>query len=160
MLPSPLPSGWEVVDGVPRQIAPSPPSPPPPAGLPDRPTLVQRLYADAERVRLKYLTPGAGMVLTYQEKKAQADSVIAMGQVAANALANHGSAEFPTLSASVPAEAANLYAAAQLVIERYQQFAALSRVIESTRLNGKNAIVAAPSDATAVAAYEAITWSV
>lgn len=119
-----------------------------------------RVDADAENARTRYITPGAGMALTYQEKKDQAVAVIAMGEANANALANHGATEFPTLSASVPIEAATLYAAAQLVMQKYEQFAAISRVIELTRLTGKKAISEA-SDAAAVrAAYRAIEWTV
>lgn len=114
----------------------------------------------AEERRSKYLSPGVGMAMTYQEKKDQAVAVLQMGETDANALANHGAVEFPTLSASVPLEAPNLYAAAQLVISKYEQWAALSRVIETTRLAGKKAISDASDVAAARAAYEAITWTV
>jgi hypothetical protein len=100
------------------------------------------------------------MALTYQEKKDQAVAVIQMGEAAANALADHGAAEFPTLSASVPVEAASLYAAAQLVMARYEQFAALARQIEITRLTGKQAVRAAENADAARAAYGAIIWTV
>lgn len=119
-----------------------------------------RVDADAETVRQRYLTVGVGMAMTYQEKKDQALAVLQMGEAAANALANNGAAEYPTLSASVPIEATSLYAAAQLVINKYEQWAALSRVIETTRLAGKKAISDASDAAAAQAAYEAITWTV
>jgi hypothetical protein len=131
---------------------------PPPSVTDMKDELKRRVDDDAERVRLRYITPGVGMAMTYQEKKDQAVAVIAMGQASANALANNGAAEFPTLSASVPIEAANLYAAAQLVIARYEAWAALSRLIESARLSGKKAISDASDAAAARAAYEAITW--
>lgn len=121
--------------------------------------LKTRIDDMAEIVRLRYITPGAGMAMTYAEKKDQAVAVLGMGEQAANALASHGAAEFPTLSASVPIEAASLYAAAQLVMTRYEQFAALSRVIELIRLTGKKAISDASDAAAARAAYEAITWN-
>jgi hypothetical protein len=114
--------------------------------------------SDAEMAHLRFITPGAGMAMTYQEKKDQAVAVLAMGEAAANALANNGAAEFPTLSASVPIEAQNLYAAAQLVISRYEAWAALSRVIELARMNGKKSISDASDAVSARAAYEAITW--
>lgn len=114
----------------------------------------------AETARLRYTTPGSGMAMTYAEKKDQAIAVIAMGEAAANALANSGAAEFPTLSASVPLEAASLHAAALLVMQRYEAFAALSRVIELTRLQAKKAISDASDAASARAAYEAIQWTV
>lgn len=120
--------------------------------------LKKKVDDDAESVRLRYITPGAGMAMTYQEKKDQAVAVIAMGETASNALLNHGAAEFPTLSASVPVEAQTLFAAAQLVMSRYEAWAALSRAIESARMTGKKAIGDASDAAAAQAAYEAITW--
>lgn len=120
--------------------------------------LKTRVDEDAERVRQRYLTPGVGMAMTYTEKKDQAVAVLAMGDAAANALAAHGAAEFPTLSASVPIEAPSLYAAAHLVIAKYEAWAAISRGIELTRLAGKKAISDASDAAAAQAAYEAITW--
>jgi hypothetical protein len=121
--------------------------------------LIVRVDADAEAVRLKYITGGVGQAMTYQEKKDQALAVLQMGETDANALANNGAVEFPTLSASVPLEAPNLYAAAQLVIGKYEQWAALSRVIETTRLAGKKSIIDASDVAAARAAYEAIAWT-
>jgi len=123
-------------------------------------SLMARVDADAETARLRYITAGAGMAMTYAEKKDQALAVLQMGEAAANALANNGAAEFPTLSASVPLEAPSLYAAAQLVIGKYEQWAALSRVIETTRLAGKKSISDASDVASARAAYEAIVWTV
>lgn len=119
-------------------------------------TLEARVDAEAEGVRLRYITPGAGMAMTYQEKKDQALAVLQIGEAAANALANHGAAEFPTLSASVPVEAASLWAAAQLVMSRYEAWAALSRQIELARLTGKKAIRDAPDADAARAAYQAV----
>ena len=137
------------------------------AGCPDqapgydvKAALLARVDNDAETVRLKYITPGVGMSMTYAEKKDQAIAVLQMGEASANALANNGAVEFPTLSASVPLEAASLYAAAQLVISKYEQWTALSRIIETTRLSGKKAISDASDAASARAAYEAITWTV
>ena len=111
-------------------------------------------------MRSRFITQGVGQALTYLEKRDQALAVIAMGEDAANALAEHGEAEFPTLSASVPLEAPSLFAAARLVIERYEQWAAISRVIEATRLAGKRAISDASDAASARTAYEAIKWTV
>lgn len=120
-----------------------------------------RVDADAEAARLRYITPGAGMAMTYQEKHAQARAVVALGQAAANALTEIERADqFPTLAASVGVEAATLWECAALVIQRYEAFADLSAVIERTRLQGKKAISDASDAAGARAAYEAITWTV
>jgi hypothetical protein len=122
--------------------------------------LIGRLDTDAERVRKKYKTEGTGMAMTYQEKKDQALAVIQMGEAAANALANDGAAEFPVLSASVPVEAVSLYAAAELVISKYEQWSVLAGIIERTRNNAKKSISDASDAASARAAYEAIIWTV
>lgn len=114
---------------------------------------------DAARERLKYISPGAGMEMTYLEKHAQAQAVLTMGEAAANALSEaERTAQFPTLSASVGIEAASLYACAQLVSQRYELYATVSNGIERTRLSGKAAITAAADAAAANAAYGAIAW--
>ena len=119
-----------------------------------------KLDADAEAVRLKYLTPGVGMVMTYQEKFAQAQAVNTLGAAAANALTpTEREAQYPTLAASVGIEAATLFECATLVLQRYVAFAQLSRVIERTRLTAKKAIAAAATPEDVAAAYAAATWN-
>lgn len=128
--------------------------------LSNRKKYLDRVDADAEACRLRYITPGAGMALTYQEKFAQAQAVSAMGRDAANALSqSEREVQFPTLSASVGIEAPTLADAADLVLARYANFARLSLSIERIRLGGKASIQAATSDAEANAAYEAISWT-
>lgn len=118
-----------------------------------------RVDADAEACRLRYITPGAGMAMTYQEKFAQAQAVAAMGAAAADAMTQaEREAQFPTLSAAVGLEAPTLSACADLVLAKYAAFAQLSLVIERTRLQGKASISAASDGAAIVAAYEALTW--
>jgi len=116
---------------------------------------------DAERVRMRYLTPGTGMSMTYAEKRDQANAVHAMGEAAANALSQADQvAQFPTLAASVGLEAPTLWACAMLVIAKSEAWATLSHAIERTRLLGKKAISDASDAASARAAYEAIEWKV
>lgn len=121
--------------------------------------LKARVDDDAERVRLRYITPGVGQSMTYLEKHNQAIAVEALGETAANALSEQDrAAQFPTLAASVGIEAPTLWACAQLVILKYEAWAALSHVIERTRLLGKKSISDASDAAAAQAAYEAIAW--
>lgn len=118
-----------------------------------------RVDADAERARQRFVTPGAGMALTYQEKFAQAQAVDAMGADAANALSiADREAQFPTLAASVGIEGSTLYECAELVLDKFAQFAALSLMIERARLAGKASIKAAATVDDVRAAYEAIVW--
>lgn len=121
--------------------------------------LKSKVDADAERVRLRYITPGVGQSMTYLEKHNQAVAVEGLGEEAANALSEQDrTAQFPTLSASVGIEAATLWDCAQIVVQTYEAWAALSNQIERTRLMGKRAISLASDAAAARAAYEAITW--
>lgn len=110
---------------------------------------------EAERRRLKVITPGSGMALTYQEKLAQARSVADMGRDAANALTeSERNSLFPTLSASVGIEAPTLADAADLVIARYQQFAQASMTIERDRLAAKTGILASSTLEEAQSIYQ------
>jgi len=121
---------------------------------------IRKVNDDAERVRQRYVTPGAGQAITYQEKYKQAEAVDDLGQAAANALTPQQAAQqFPTLAASIGIEAETLWACAQLVVSRYEQFAELSGVIERIRLTGIKSISDASDAAAAQAAYEAITWT-
>lgn len=122
-------------------------------------SMSSKIDDDAERVRLRYITPGAGMAMTYQEKFAQAQAVSAMGQQTANAMSEAEQLEqFPTLAASVGIEAATIYECAALVLARYAAFAALSHTIERARLAGKAAVNAASTVQGVRAAYEAVAW--
>jgi hypothetical protein len=119
----------------------------------------RRVDADAEACRLQFITPGAGMTMTYAEKFAQAQAVDAMGADAANALSiADREAQFPTLAASVGIEGSTLYECAELVLDKFAQFAALSLMIERARLAGKASIKAAATVDDVRAAYEAIVW--
>lgn len=121
--------------------------------------LSKQIDNDAEAVRLRYITPGDGMAMTYQEKFAQAQAVNSMGQSVANAMSQAArEAQFPTLSASVGIEAATLWECAALVLQRYAAFAQLSLGIERARLAAKKAVVSAPDIASARAAHGAIVW--
>lgn len=117
--------------------------------------------AAAEAVRAKYVTTGAGMAMTYQEKFAQAEAVNQLGQAAADALTvDDYVAAYPVLAASVGIEAGSLWDCAQLVIGKYVGFNAVAHEIEKTRLQAKAEINAASDRDGVLAAYEAITWTV
>lgn len=120
--------------------------------------LCDRVNADAEAVRLRHITGGSSKAMEYLEAKEQAVAVLAMGEASANALPSHGSAEFPILSASVPVEAASLYAAAQLVSARYEQYASIAGAIKRTVIAAKASINATNTAAEARAVMEAIAW--
>lgn len=112
----------------------------------------------AEEQRLKRITGGATKAMEYMEARDQAVAVLAMGEAAANALPNHGFAEFPVLSASVPIEAASLYAAAQLVSGRYELYVSIAGQIKAKAIAAKAAITAATTEDQVRAVRGAIVW--
>ena len=123
-------------------------------------SLKQMVDADAEEIRLKYITPGVGMSITYREKLEQAEEVIAQGQAAIDALDSaQAIAAYPTLAASIGIEAASLWNCAQTVIAQYQAWAILSHEIEKRRLGGKKVISESTDNTSAQAAYDAISWA-
>jgi hypothetical protein len=107
----------------------------------------------AERARLSHITGGAGMALTYQEKKDQAIAVLGQPENAELDLA-----DYPVLAASVGIEANTLREAATLVMDRYEAFAEVGGAIERIRLAAKKAIKEAGSAEEAKAIFEAVAW--
>ena len=81
-----------------------------------------------------------------------------MGEAAASALADSGAAQYPVLAASVPLEAPTLWAAAQLIISRYEAYMTIGGRIKRAAVEAKKAIADAPDAAAAKAAYEAVQW--
>lgn len=127
--------------------------------LPEVKSAQKKLVDDAaERCRLKYITGGSAKAMEYLEAKDQAVAVIQMGEAAANALTNHGAAEFPVLAASVPIEAATLHAAATLVMQRYEAYAAVAGVIKRKTIEAKAEIEAAQTVGEAQSVLGAIAW--
>ncbi len=119
----------------------------------------RKVDADAEQIRMRYLTPGFGMALIYREKHEQALAVTTLGQSPANSLTEaEARAAYPTLAASIGIEAPTRWECAQIVIARSEAFANLSFVIERVRLAAKALIGHASDAAAARAAYEAIQW--
>lgn len=123
--------------------------------------LAAAIDEQAEKIRGKYATTQAGMTMTYQEKFACANAVNAMGKEAANALSLEQATQmFAVLAASIGVEKPTLWECSELVISKYQQWAALAHQIERTRLSAKKAINDSASVEAALAAYEAVTWTV
>lgn len=114
-----------------------------------RARLKARVDDAAEAVRLRYVTPGAGQALTYQEKAAEAARILGDP----NPLAQN----YPVLSASVGIEAADLAGVAALVRARKAAWALIAHDIEKVRIGTKKAIDAAQTIAEAKAAA-VVTW--
>ena len=86
-------------------------------------------------MRARFITTGAGMAMTYQEKLAQARLALADAQLTEG--------EYPLLEASVGIEGSSVAEVAQLVVSRYNLWVQVASVIETWRLGTKAAIDAA-----------------
>lgn len=127
--------------------------------VPIRLRLMEQVDLQAEAVRHRHISPGAGMAMVYAEKHSQARAVDRLGETAANVLTEAQFIEqFPTLAASVGVEADTLWDCAQLVISKYETFASLSHAIERTRLDAKKALRSATTPEAVQSAYEMVQW--
>ena len=135
-------------------------SPPPEIPVDEyRAAMKKQVDHQAEEIRLKYITAGSGMAITYREKLEQAEQALSQGQAAIDALSSEEEvAAYPTLAASVGIEAQTLWECAHLVMTKYQQWAALSHSIEVVRLSAKKQLNDAVSLEAVQAAYSAIDW--
>lgn len=99
--------------------------------------------AAAEAERLKYITPGYGQMLTYQEKAREAERFALLGE---------GGAPYPLLSAEIGITGADLAAVAAVITARHNAFKGLGAAIERARLTAKQAIdqAATPAEIAAI----------
>lgn len=111
-------------------------------------TRKREIDAEAERQRLRWITPGAGQAMTYARKVEQAKVVLAAQ--------DPQPADYPMLAASIGIDGANLVAVANLVITMDQGWEQLGAAIEATRLSAKRAVEMAET-VEDVAGVE-ITW--
>ncbi len=112
--------------------------------------LKARLDAEAEAERLKYITPGAGQAMTYQQKATEAAACLAD--------TDPDPADYPLLAAEIGITGATLAEVAQAVHDAHQMWRVIGAQIEAARLGGKAAIDAADTEEDAQAAFEAVTW--
>lgn len=113
-------------------------------------SLKARLDADAEAERLHYITAGAGQVMTYQQKAAEAAACLADPDA--------DQADYPLLAAEIGITAETLAGVATVVHGQHQAWRVIGGLIEGARLNGKKEIDAAPTAEAAQAAFDAVEW--
>lgn len=104
----------------------------------------------AEAERLKYITPGNGQAMTYQQKVAEAQAF--------KAATNPKASDYPILSSEVGITAETLAEVADIVLAAFAQWQQIGALIESIRLGAKRDIDAAEDEAAARAIVEAIVW--
>lgn len=112
--------------------------------------LKAQLDADAEAVRLQFITAGAGQAMTYQQKAAEAAACLADPDPDA--------ADYPLLSAEIGITAETLVGVATVVNGQHQAWRFIGGQIEAARLNGKKAIAEALTAEDAQAAFAAVEW--
>lgn len=106
--------------------------------------------AAAETERLKYITPGNGQAMTYQQKVTEAQ---ALKSAASPQVSN-----YPILSSEVGITAETLGEVADIVLAAFAQWQQIGAAIESIRLGAKRDIDAAADEAAARAIIDAIEW--
>lgn len=112
--------------------------------------LQQNVDALAEAERLKYITPGNGQAMTYQQKVAEAQAF--------KAASNPQPSDYPILSSEVGITADTLDEVANIVLAAFAQWQQIGAMIESIRLGAKRDIDAAEDEAAARAIIDAIVW--
>jgi len=106
--------------------------------------------AHAEAERLKYITPGVGQTMTYQQKVSEAQAL--------KATSNTQESDYPILSSEVGITAPTLGEVADIVLTAYAQWQQIGAMIEGIRLGAKRDIDAAEDEAAARVIIDAIVW--
>ncbi len=104
----------------------------------------------AETERLKYITPGNGQAMTYQQKVAEAQAF--------RAATDPQASDYPILSSEVGITAETLAGVADIVLAAFAQWQHIGAAIEAIRLGAKRDIDAAEDETTARAIVDAIVW--
>jgi hypothetical protein len=112
--------------------------------------LCRQIDEQAEVIRLRYLTPGAGQAFVYVLK----------GQEASAAVADPAPTQdrYPLLSASLGIDGDTLAEVATTVLSAAATSTGILVYVEFARLAAKRAITAAATTAEALAAFDAAPW--
>ncbi|WP_024896824.1 hypothetical protein [Brucella rhizosphaerae] len=105
---------------------------------------------EAENERLKYITPGNGQAMTYQQKVTEAQAF--------KAATNPKASDYPMLSSEVGITAETIGEVADVILAAFAQWQQIGAMIESIRLGAKRDIDAAEDEAVARAIVAAIVW--
>lgn len=106
--------------------------------------------AAAETERLKYITPGNGQAMTYQQKVTEAQAF--------KAATNPHASDYPMLSSEVGITAETIDEVADVVLAAFAQWQQIGAMIESIRLGAKRDIDAAEDETAARAIVASIEW--
>ena len=106
-----------------------------------------RIDAAAEAERAKYLTPGAGQAMVYQQKQAEA-----------HAWQANPNGTYPHLTAEIGITGATLEEVAQTVLAMEAGWTQVSSAIEATRLAAKAVVRTCTTPAEVEQTVTGITW--
>lgn len=104
----------------------------------------------AETERLKYITPGNGQMLTYQQKAEEAEAFVADP--------DPDPVDYPLLSVEVGITGATIADVAAVVVASFTQWQQIGSAIEAIRLGAKKAVSEAPDEAAVQAVLDGIAW--
>lgn len=104
--------------------------------------------AEAETARLRYVTPGAGQAMTYQDKRAQATAFQSAGEP-------EDLTPYPFIAAEAEALSMSPSAAAQAILDTSALWLLVGAQIEGARMGGKRAAAEATTRAEIIAAQQA-----
>lgn len=110
----------------------------------------KEIDAAAERERLKYITPGAGQAMTYQQKM---EEVRALAQDPDPEPGN-----YPLLSAEIGITAPTVSEVAAVVLSAYQQWQHVGARIEASRLAAKKTLSEVETVEEAKAMLSVLVW--
>ncbi len=113
-------------------------------------TLKASIDRDAEACRLKYITPGAGQAMTYQQKSDEAARYLAA--------TSPSDADYPLLSGEVGVTAEDIAGVAAVIDAAFRQWQSIGSAIEAVRLRAKRDIDLAPDADAARAVFDTIAW--
>jgi len=120
-------------------------------------SLCSSVDADAENVRLQYITPGSGQMGIYILKYNEAREIVANTSLGSNTSLTYST--YPLNAASIGLSGiATINDAANITITQYSAWIGLAAQVESVRLSSKASINAANSVSAAMTIYNGISW--
>ena len=109
-----------------------------------------RIDAQAEALRSRVLTPGAGQMAAYQAKEEQAKAFLQD--------ATPTEAEYPDVYNEIGITADTAAAVAMAILAAAEKWRVYGRAVEKARLTGKKAVNAATDPVGVEAAAKAVVW--
>jgi hypothetical protein len=114
---------------------------------------IRKIDIEAEQVRLRVLTPGAGQALVYEAKRREASEF----KHAHDTGQNPNVAQYPLVQAEIGITAPTAIEVAQTILALAQQWSSFAGLIEAARLGAKRAVELATTPA-AIETASTVSW--